>query len=222
MARKIDLDERSQHHGYRNFEHLARVMLREKFKSIEDVARLLKVSRETIGSRARGMSVASHKADALARQRGYDNMRMLVLEKQRAGWTNEQIKHFAGVSIRTVQKYKRSSGKPHALPHPQVKPKQVFISEIDREIMLDMAHGLKYAQIGVERGLSESTIKQRVSNLMQKFDALTNIHLIALCISSDVIRTSDLFRDLDVHVTEYRRGKVPTNFYRLDTIGGAS
>lgn len=217
MARKINLDERAQTQGYKNFDHMARVVLREQYKSVEHLARLLNVARETVASRTRGMSVSNRKADAMARSKGYENMRMLVLDK--STWTNEQIKAFAGVSVRTIQNYRKRSGKAHVIADPVLeKPKQVFISEIDRDIMLDMAHGLKYAEIGRVRGLSESAIKARISKLMYKFEVQTNIHLISLCISSDVIRTQDLFRHFDVHVTEYRKGKQPTNFVRLDEI----
>lgn len=194
---------------------MARVILREQYQSVEHLARLLNVARETVGSRVRGMSVSNQKADALARQRGYENMRTLVLTN--AKMSNTQLAKFAGVSTNTIRKYRRKSGIPHSFtPVEEEKPKQVFVSEIDRDIMLDMAHGSTYGEIAVKRGLSTSTIKQRISKLMQTFEAQTNIHLIALCISSDVIRTNDLFRHFDVHVMEYHKGKVPVNFVRLD------
>lgn len=100
------------------------------------------------------------------------------------------------------------------------KPQKVFISEIDREIVLDLAHGRIDAEIGKARGLAESTVKQRVFRLLRKFGVENRTHLVAVFISSDIIQTHDLFRHFDIHVTEYIRGKIPKRFYRLDDIRG--
>jgi DNA-binding CsgD family transcriptional regulator len=97
---------------------------------------------------------------------------------------------------------------------------KVIISEMDMDILYKIARGMAYKQIALLEGMTERTVKNRMFDVKQVFNAQSMPHLIAILIASDVLRVQDLYQPVDVHVREYRRvakyGRGET--YRLQAV----
>lgn len=70
---------------------------------------------------------------------------------------------------------------------------QIFLSEIDIEILVLLAHGASVASIAAKIGKTEQTTRSRIFNLQGIFGGVTHAHLVAIAIASDVIKVQDLY-----------------------------
>lgn len=72
---------------------------------------------------------------------------------------------------------------------------QLFLNEIDVEIIGWMARGLDNGGVSAKVGKSLRSVSLRINNLMQVFGATTREHLVAIAIASSVVHVPDLYDD---------------------------
>jgi DNA-binding CsgD family transcriptional regulator len=85
---------------------------------------------------------------------------------------------------------------------------KIILSEIDLDALHKIARGKSYKQVALDEGLTEATIRNRMSAVIRTFGATSITNLVAILIASDVLRLHDLYQDIDVHVREYKRTAV--------------
>ena len=73
-----------------------------------------------------------------------------------------------------------------------VPAKQVAaLTPREREVMTGLAKGLKGAQIAERLGISSETVRTHIDNAMQKLEARTRVHAIALALYHGLIEITD-------------------------------
>lgn len=70
---------------------------------------------------------------------------------------------------------------------------QIFLSELDVEILNRLARGATTDNLVRDIGKSLGSIYQRLFNLQKVFGAVTRAHLVAIAIASNIIQVPDLY-----------------------------
>lgn len=94
---------------------------------------------------------------------------------------------------------------------------KLFITDEDLEFLNLLARGHDVQGIVDKTGRSSTVIYTRLKNLQYLFRATTLIHLVAICISSDIIRCNDLYND-DLAGDLYVKGVGSLGDYHLRTL----
>lgn len=91
---------------------------------------------------------------------------------------------------------------------------QIFLSELDQEILYMLARGKTQEQIAESSGRSVQSIWERIRNMKGVFGAVTTPHLIAIAIASDVISVPDLYDETLAEAVYIRsEGKTMESFH---------
>jgi len=96
------------------------------------------------------------------------------------------------VTRRVIESRMAGSGDPAEMP---ADPRLESLTARERQVALELAHGLSNAEIAEELVVSEATVKTHVSNTLAKLNLRDRVQLVAFAYQSGLIRPSTPSQD---------------------------